>query len=91
MGSGTNLEISKEAQVGRQLVCGRTEAGQRRQNVNIDFSRVRLRRHGVRIAESRQGGDPAIKLLYLIPNDVLLPGFFRVRLSVPCRGLRRTA
>ena len=64
--SGTNLKISKEAQVGRQLVCGRTEAGQRRQSVDVDFPRVRLRGHWVSIRETAQRRHEFIQLLDLI-------------------------
>ncbi len=63
--AGTDLEVGEEAQVGGELVCGRTEAGQGRENVDVDFARVRLGRHGVRIGEAGQSGDPAVELLDL--------------------------
>ena len=46
------LEVGEEPEVGRELVRGRAEAGERREDVDVDLARVGLRGDRIGVLEA---------------------------------------
>ena len=58
------LEVCQQPYISRDLMCRCTEARQRRQDVDIDFTRIRLGCDGIGVLEPTQLGDAFIQSLY---------------------------
>jgi len=59
--------------VSRDLVHGRTEAGQRAKHVRVDLSRVCLSGDGVGVGEAEQLRNPLVKRLDLYVSRLACP------------------
>lgn len=59
------LEVCEETDVGRDLVRGRTEGREGREDVDVDFAGVGLSRDGVRGGEAVELGDKGVQLFDL--------------------------
>ena len=58
------LEVCQQPYISRDLMCCRTEARQRRQDVDINFTRIRLGCDGIGVLEPTQLRDAFIQSLY---------------------------
>ena len=59
------LQVCEETEVRRELVRGRTEGGERREDVDVDLARVGLRGDRVGVGEAREGGQSAVEFFDL--------------------------
>ena len=59
-----HLEVRQQPDISRDFMCRRTEARQRRQDVDVDLTRIRLGRDGIGVSEPAQLGDAIIQRLY---------------------------
>lgn len=59
------LQVREQADVGRDLVRGRAERGERAEDVDVDLARVGLSGDGVRVLETRELGDEVVELFDL--------------------------
>jgi hypothetical protein len=71
--------VGKEAQICRDFVRRRAERRQWCEDVNIDLTRIRLRRDWVRIREARHFCHQSIELLNLFSITMI-----RMKESIPC-------
>lgn len=59
------LQVREQPEVGRELVRGGPEGGERGEDVDVDLAGVRLGGDGVRVGESRKCGDSTVQFLDL--------------------------
>ena len=63
--------MSKEAQICRNLVRRSSERSQWGEDINVDLTRVRLRRDWVRVRETRHLCNQSIEFFHLFTEEVI--------------------
>ena len=85
------LEVREETNVGRDLVCGRSERGEGSEDVDVDLARVGLAGDGVGAGEAGELGDESVELLNLRSKSAANQQSSITRRKgerAPCRGRR---
>ena len=84
------LQVRKQAEICSNFVRSRTEAGERRKDVDVDLARVGLRSDGVGISEAAKFGDELVELFDLDIYGLDTRYKRRYARNLPYRGHHQT-